>query len=119
MILVSACQPWLHLDGYGISQPIVSGGQAVIDAGKVAAPYPNLLAGHRSSHGSVFANLPNVAVGATFWTTGYQGKALQRWQVVARRVVPDGTAMPIVGWPLVLQTSLVGNLNLLLFCQPA
>jgi LPXTG-site transpeptidase (sortase) family protein len=67
----------------GIDQPIVLGGQAVIDRGVVAhytapgweaavapgAPGTYWLAAHHESHGRPFAALPDVAVGAEIRVT--------------------------------------------------
>lgn len=116
--LLSACQAWLHLPQIGLHRPIVAGGQATIDAGNVTQVYPNLLAAHRSTHGSTFANLPRLGVGEHFHTTGFQGRAVQEWVVVRRSYVTSRSASILSGWPLVLQTSLPNGVLLLLFCRP-
>jgi len=115
---LSGCQAWLHLPQIGLHRPIVVGGQATIDAGNVTQVYPNLLAAHRSTHGSTFHALPALGVGSRFHTTGYKGKPVQEWVVVNRLVTSSHSASLLSGWPLVLQTSLPNGQLLLLFCRP-
>ena len=68
LVLLSACAR-LDYDAVGIHHSVVRGGQAQIDAGNVVdvvspVDLPGIwLAGHRSTHGSVFANLVNARVG--------------------------------------------------------
>jgi len=107
----------LHIHELGIHEPIVNGGQATIDQGNVAFLYGNLLAGHRTTHGSVFRSLPAIDVGDRFWTTGFIGGRSQEWKVVKKVVTASNSAGQISGWPLVLQTSVPGG-RLLVFCQP-
>jgi len=116
VIALTGCQPWLHIHELGIHEPIVPGGQATIDRGNVTQVYPNLLAGHRTSHGAVFANVPAMSVGTEFWTTGFQGRDLTHWRVVKRQIVTSKSSAVLAGWPLVIQTSMP-NGDLLLFCQ--
>lgn len=101
----------------GIDQPVVAGGQAEIDQGQVVdvESLPGYwLAGHRTSHGSVFARLPEARVGDE---VDYAG---QRYVVV--RIVTEPHLWPVqyLG-PLVLQTSLGGPADpvLLVVCEPA
>lgn len=115
--LLTACAPMLHIDQIGLHRSITQGGQAQIDAGRVVQVYPNLLAGHRSTHGGVFRGLPALGVGSRFWTTGFMGRSTQEWVVVKRVITTSNSAAQLNGWPLVLQTSVPGG-RLLLFCRP-
>jgi len=117
-VLLSACTPLLHIDRLGIHRSIVSGGQATVDNGNVTYMFGNLLAGHRTTHGSVFRNLPAMYVGETFFTTGFQGRPLIKWVVVKKVITASNSAAQLAGWPLVLQTSMPGG-RLLVFCQQA
>jgi hypothetical protein len=116
---LTACTPTLNIHRLGIHDPIVSGGQAQIDQGKVVLVYPNLIAAHRTTHGGQFASLPAIQVGESFWTTGYQGNGAREWRVVKKVVTYSNSSAQLAGWPLVLQTSMPRGGRLLVFCRPA
>lgn len=65
LVALTSCQgTWLLIPSTGLRQSVVTGGQSAIDAGNVVditgwcGPGPRWFAGHRSTHGSVFASLP-------------------------------------------------------------
>ena len=118
-VLLTACTPLLHIDRLGIHKQIVPGGQATVDAGNVTYMLGNLLAGHRTTHGAVFRNLPAMYVGETFFTTGFMGRSLIKWVVVKKVVTTSNSAGQLAGYPLVLQTSMPGGARLLVYCQRA
>lgn len=66
----SACDE-LWIPSLDLSRCVVEGGQPQIDAGNVvrytalSSSTVHWLAGHRSSHGSTFASLTNIRIGAT------------------------------------------------------
>lgn len=67
---VAACDE-LRIPSLPLTRCVVEGGQPQIDAGDVvrytvlSSPTVHWLAGHRSSHGSTFAALPNIRIGAS------------------------------------------------------
>lgn len=98
----------------GISENVVDGGQDAIDSGQVVrVALPGIwLAGHRSSHGAVFANLVNARVGDQVCVYG-------KCYTVGRIVRVTVTTRITSEWaPLVLQTSLPGGYDLLVLCWP-
>lgn len=64
-VFVAGCAR-LDYPAVGLHDPVVHGGQAQIDAGEVVDVdgLPGIwLAGHRTTHGAVFHNLPNARIG--------------------------------------------------------
>ena len=68
-VALTGCVPTLLVPATGLRVPIIRGGQAEIDAGHVVdvtgwcGGGTRHIAGHRSTHGSVFASLPSLDVG--------------------------------------------------------
>lgn len=113
--------------------PVYAGGQAMIDAGFVtlvtdAGVSPVLatrpgepgslwLAGHRSSHGAAFANVPDLADGALVTVSADGATATYRvvgrasFEVRGDRVVDaNGSATAAATWASVIRDDLSGNL---------
>jgi LPXTG-site transpeptidase (sortase) family protein len=90
----------LTIPSLGIRLPILLGGQATIDRGLVThyeasgwrapvaagAPGTYWLAAHHSTHGSPFANLPNIRAGALIVIDLMSGTEI-RYQVTSAQVV--------------------------------
>jgi hypothetical protein len=90
----------LIIPSLGIRLPIMLGGQATIDRGLVThyeasgwrppvapgAPGTYWLAAHHSTHGSPFANLPNIRAGALIVIEPMSGPEI-RFQVTSAQVV--------------------------------
>lgn len=112
VLVLSGCAR-LTANDIGLDERIVRGGQAEIDAGHVVdINQPGIwLAGHRTTNGSVFANLVFLRVGdrvcaySTCWHVVDLMVVLQSY-----RPPPEGLA------PLVLQTSWPGGRLLLVLC---
>jgi len=104
----------LDYDRLGLHEQIVTGGQAQIDEGYVVriASLPGVwLAGHRTSHGAVFARLVEFRVGDRVCAFE-QCYAVTGSKIVSRLRLPGYVA------PLVLQTSLSADVELLVTAQP-
>lgn len=119
----------LDIPSIDLSEPVVAGDQSVIDQGNVTAVdwtafgYPAScfpdqgctvwLAGHRTTHGAVFARLPELTVGVPIairlhgQTYAYTVTDIQR--------VPGSAPPSVINGDLVLQTSLPGNQRLLVY----
>lgn len=108
LVVLSSCAR-VTIDDIGLNEQVVKGGQAEIDAGHVVDVtwLPGIwLAGHRTTHGGVFARLPDVEIGDRVCVYS------RCYTIVSRRFW-SSQASP--GWlgPLVLQTSLPGGVLLL------
>lgn len=121
----------LDIPPISLSQPVVAGDQAQIDAGSVTAVdwsqfgYPTSclpdqgctiwLAGHRSTHGAVFAHLPEVTVGASV-EIQFHGRL---FDYTVREVanVPSTSPPSVIHGDLVLQTSLPGDRRMLVYAD--
>lgn len=119
-LLLSGCG-WLDYPRLGIAQGIWQGGQSSLDAGHVtqytsrpAVGTEIWLAGHRTTHGAVFARLPNARVGDDVWVNG------RHYRVSALMLLPHIWGARYLG-PLVLQTSTGGRTApvLVVVCEPA
>jgi hypothetical protein len=108
--LLAACAH-LDYDAVGIHGNVVKGGQTEIDQGKIV-DVNGLdgiwLAGHRTTHGAVFANLTRAQVGDKVCVYS------ACWHVVRIIYQPDHHNPGYLG-PLVLQTSF-GSGVLLVVC---
>ena len=121
----------LEIPDIALSEPVVPGDQTELDQGNVTAVdwsakgYPASclpnegctvwLAGHRSTHGSVFARLPELTIGASI-IIHFSGE-IYAYTVSGVADVP-GTAPPsVISGDLVLQTSLPGNRRLLVYAD--
>jgi hypothetical protein len=115
-LLLAGCD--LDYPALGLYRDVTPGGQEQIDQGFVVdvitpVDLPGIwLAAHRSSHGSSFANLVNARVGDQLTYGGVN------YVVVRTAIVNDAWTPRYLG-PLVLQTSLPGDDNLLVICEPA
>lgn len=126
-LMLAGCG-WLDYPRLGIHQAIWSGGQADLDAGRVVQyteipatdgsgmiPLEGIwLAGHRTSHGAVFAALPGAQVGDDVVVNG------NHYRVRALLYLPHIWVVRFLG-ALVLQTSLGGPADpvLAVVCDPA
>lgn len=102
-ILLTGCSLWYPRLGWNL--PVVDGGQAQIDRGNVVDMdgMPGIwLAGHRTTHGAVFASLPRARLGDQVCIYG------RCYHVVRILTLPIGSRSYYLG-PLVLQTSLSGS----------
>jgi len=113
LVLLSACAR-LDYDAVGIHHSVVRGGQAQIDAGNVVDVdgLPGIwLAGHRTTHGSVFAHLVDAKVGdrVCVYSTCFT--------VFDLMVVPGSYVVTRELAPLVLQTSLPYDQRLLVLAR--
>jgi len=119
----------LDIPAIELAQPVVPGGQAEIDQGHVTAVdwsafgFPAScspgdgctvwLAAHRSTHGAVFARLPELAAGAQI-VIHFHGLTFV-YTVTSVETVP-GTAPPsVIHGDLVLQTSAPHNRRILVY----
>ena len=112
LVLLAGCAR-LDVNAIGLHEPIVKGGQAEIDAGHVVdVDLPGIwLAGHRTTDGGVFRNLPLLRVGDQ--VCAYS----TCWTVFEVRVVPHSMTITAELAPLVLQTSWPGDRDLLVLCR--
>lgn len=91
----------VDVNAIGLHHSVVTGGQAQIDQGNVVDVdgQPGIwLAGHRTSHGAVFRNVPNLRVGDQVCVYG-------RCYHVARIIYQPDHHNPGYLGPVVLQTS--------------
>lgn len=111
-----------------LSQPVVSGDQTEIDEGKVTAVdwtaygYPASclpgdgctvwLAGHRTTHGAVFARLPELTIGVPI-VIHFHGR-LYSYSVTSVVTVPGSAPPSVISGDLVLQTSAPGDQRILI-----
>lgn len=121
----------LDIPAIDLSVPVVSGDQAEIDAGNVTAvdwtaydypasclpgePCTVWLAGHRTTHGAVFARLPELTVGVPI-TIHFQGHDYA-YTVNAVDTVPGSAPPSVIHGALVLQTSVPGDRRLLIYAD--
>lgn len=105
LVLVLTSCAWLDYNAVGIHHSVVKGGTAEINAGNVVDVngLPGIwLAGHRTTHGAVFHNLPNARVGDTVcvYSKCYKVTRIIHWhtkaapgylgRVVLQTSMPDG-----------------------------
>jgi hypothetical protein len=111
LVILAGCAR-LDIPAIGLHEGIVRGGQAEIDQGHVVdVDLPGIwLAGHRTTNGAVFRNLPLLHVGDE--VCAYS----TCWHVIEIRVVPHLTHIGGEVAPLVLQTSWPGDRDLLVLC---
>ena len=89
LIGLTACNPRLLIPVNGLNEAIVSGGQAAIDNGNVVdvtgwcGGGTRHLAGHRSTHGSVFGSLPST-LGVGDHVVIYEGAQAKDYVVTSR-----------------------------------
>jgi len=101
LLLLTGCAR-LDYDAVGLHEDVVKGGQTEIDQGHVVDVdwLPGIwLAGHRTTHGGVFANLTSARVGDRVCVYG-------KCYRVTRTLYHPSFAFPGYLGPLVLQTSL-------------
>lgn len=109
-LLITSCAH-VDYDRIGLHEDIVRGGQNEIDQGHVVDVnnLPGIwLAGHHTTHGSVFANLGSARVGDTVCA---YSKCFTVFDII---IVPTTYQVTHELAPLVLQTSWYGNVLLVL-----
>lgn len=110
IIVLSSCAR-VDMNSIGLHEPVVTGGQAEIDAGHVV-DYNGLpgiwLAGHHTTHGAVFRNLGDAEVGDSVCV---YSKCYTVFNII---VVPQSYQVTRELAPLVLQTSWYGSILLVL-----
>ena len=116
------CAPWVDAPGNLSSRTLVEGNQATIDAGHAVnynGCWPGqgctvFLAGHRSTHGAVFAGVAELQPGDPV-RIGYDG-AIHEYRVTEHVLVPVGTLIRnVLRGDLVLQTSAGNGQNHLIY----
>jgi Sortase domain len=123
LVLLTACTPWV--DAPGFFKPRVvnenSGSQRVVDSGIVGNVFgcdPGectvWLAGHRSSHGSVFANVTKLRAGNVI-RYGWGGD-IYHYEVTGIQDIPCCDKIDTSS-DLVLQTSLPGGMLRIVHAQ--
>lgn len=107
LLILIGCTNRLDYDAIGLHEPVIAGGQREIDQGYVVEiDQPGIwLAGHRTTHGAVFRNLPNAKIGDTVCT-------YNKCFTVVRIIHQSGNSAPGYIGSLVLQTSLPGGVLL-------
>ncbi len=123
-LTLSACtSPTLLISKIGLNESVVSGRNAEIDAGYVVSwdgCYPHEgctihLLGHRSTHGSVFARIPELYPGDTF--NVYMNGHSHSYRVTRRRLVSRSVGFDAIYGDAVIQTSMYDNYVLLLYAD--
>lgn len=121
----------LEIPSIGLSQPVLAGDQMELDAGNVTAVdwsrygYPAScspgegctvwLAGHRSTHGAVFARLVELTIG-TLVDVQFDGRQYD-YVVTDIQKVPGDSPPSVIHGDLVLQTSLPGDRRILIYAE--
>lgn len=121
----------LEIPSIELSEPVVAGDQAELDQGAVTAVdwsaqgYPASclpgegctvwLAGHRTTHGAVFARLPELGIGDPI-AIHFHGQRFS-YTVTSVADVPGSAAPAVITGDLVLQTSLPGDRRLLIYAD--
>lgn len=113
LLLLSACAR-LDVNDIGLHENVVKGGQREIDQGYVVDVngLPGVwLAGHRTTHGAVFRNVPSIDIGD-------QVCVYSKCYRVVNKIVVSRYITPRYFGTVVLQTSLPGDNVLLVICEP-
>ena len=121
----------LDIAQIGLWQAVVQGGQRELDAGRVTAidwssyGFPTScmpgegctvwLGGHRSSHGSVFARIPELAAGSIV-DIHYHGEVF-RYTVESAAITGIRAPTSVIRGDLVVQTSLSNARRLLVYAS--
>ncbi len=126
LLALTGCASWVDAPGHLSPRTLVVGGQSAIDAGN-AVNYNDcwpgegctiFLAGHRSTHGSVFAGVAGLEPGDTV-RVGYGG-SVYRYRVVEHVIAPgDQQVRNVLRGDLVLQTSASNGQVHLVYCTLA
>ncbi len=123
-LALTACNgPTLLISKIGLNEPIVSGRNAEIDAGYVVSwdgcwPHNGCtvhLLGHRSTHGSVFARIPELYPGDEF--NMYTNEHSHLYRVTRRALVSRSVGFDVIYGDAVIQTSMYGDYVLLLYAD--
>ncbi len=122
-LTLTACNPTLLISKIGLNEPVVAGRQAEVDAGYVVSwdgcwPHNGCtvhLLGHRSSHGSVFARVPELYPGDVFDV--YMNGHSHLYRVTRRTIVPRSVGFDAIYGDAVIQTSMYGDYVLLLYAD--
>ena len=124
VLLLAGCAPWVDAPGHLRARTLVEGDQATIDAGWAVnynGCWPGegctvFLAGHRSTHGSVFAGVAGLEAGDRV-RIGYEG-AIHEYRVTRHVVVVKAGLQvgDVLEGDLVLQTSASGGRVHLVYC---
>jgi sortase (surface protein transpeptidase) len=123
LVVLTACVPWVDAPGHLSPRTLVAGGQSEIDAGRAVnynGCWPGqgctvFLAGHRSTHGSVFGPVAGLEPGDTV-RVGYDGLVWE-YQVVSHVIASgDQQVRDVLRGDLVLQTSAPNGQVHLIYC---
>ena len=116
LVVLTGCAPWVDAPGHLPARTLVAGRQAEIDAGHAVnynGCWPGqgctvFLAGHRTTHGSVFAGVANLQPGDKV-RVGYDGLVYE-YTVTEHILAPTTSQVrDILHGDLVLQTSASGG----------
>jgi hypothetical protein len=123
-LLTVGCTPWVDAPGHMRVRELVTGGQAEIDQGYAVnylGCWPDqgctvFLAGHRTTHGSVFAGVAGLQAGDMV-RIGYGG-GVYLYRVTEHVIeTQHQRVMDVLGGDLVLQTSAGSGRVHLVYCE--